>query len=358
MKKVLGFVLVLALSVTTLGCSTQPTTSNQPPASKDYSGTYTGYSWKEEAKGTKLDEAKEKIETVLTLDKNGVITDAKLLFYVKDKEGKWYTRTDSSAEVSVDFNVKPTPAIPQNDKQEYAAGNSMFKVKTADFMSFYTVAVSQDSTIALGIVEPTTRYLYEIQLDKNADLSMKLKDMTVGNGLIVPTVRTSAGAMIKPKDWSEYKDKNLLNFSGFAHVLTDRGIFKGITEESTIKELLQAAGVAFDGDIAKPLEVKYGRTSTGGWEGNYKSIESFLVGKNTLELKSLIDWENPRYKAGINKDNFFGVDTTAGATKTVQNSIDGIAGATVRMSREATSYQRALVEAGILTEEEVIKGRF
>lgn len=110
MKKVLGITLILALSITALGCSAQPTTSNQPPATsnqpsatKDYSGTYTGYSWKEEAKGTKLDEAKEKIETVLTLDKNGIITDAKLLFYVKDKEGKWYTRTDSSADVSVDL---------------------------------------------------------------------------------------------------------------------------------------------------------------------------------------------------------------------------------------------------------------
>ncbi len=48
----------------------------------------------------------------------------------------------------------------------------------------------------------------------------------------------------------------------------------------------------------------------------------------------------------------------AGATKTAQDSLDGIAGATVRMSRESTSFQRALVAAGILTEEDVIKGRF
>jgi len=33
-------------------------------------------------------------------------------------------------------------------------------------------------------------------------------------------------------------------------------------------------------------------------------------------------------------------------------------GATVRISRESTSYQRALVEAGILDESDVVIGRF
>ncbi len=44
-------------------------------------------------------------------------------------------------------------------------------------------------------------------------------------------------------------------------------------------------------------------------------------------------------------ENFFGIDSASSATKTVQDSMDGISGATVRMSRESTSYQRALVEA-------------
>ena len=60
----------------------------------------------------------------------------------------------------------------------------------------------------------------------------------------------------------------------------------------------------------------------------------------------------------MNGDNFFGIDVVSGATKTAQNSTDGIAGATVRMSRESTSYQRALVKSGIISEEDVIKGRF
>ena len=358
MKKLFIFALIAVISLSIFGCSANTPAPANTPAAKDYSGTYTGYSWKGEAKGTTLNEAAQKIETVLTLDNKGVITDASMLFYKQDKEGKWYTRQDPSAEVAVDFSVTPTAATLQNDKQEYAAGNSMFKIKTADLMSFYAVAVSEDSTIAFGIVEPFTRYLNEIKVDKNFDLSTKIKDMTIGNGLVVPTVRTSTSGLNKPKDWSELQDKNFLNVHSVFHVITEAGVFKGITQESTIKDLLVSAGVTFEGDIAKPLAVKYGRSGVGGWEGNYKNIEDFLVGKNALELKSLIDWEVPRYKAGINADNFFGVDGVAGATKTVQNSTDGIAGATVRISREATSYQRALVEAGILTEEEVVKGRF
>jgi Na+-transporting NADH:ubiquinone oxidoreductase subunit NqrC len=65
-----------------------------------------------------------------------------------------------------------------------------------------------------------------------------------------------------------------------------------------------------------------------------------------------------RWSKAINDDNFFGVDVVSSATKTAQNSVDGISGATVRISRESTSYQRALVKAGILEEKEVIKGRF
>jgi hypothetical protein len=49
----------------------------------------------------------------------------------------------------------------------------------------------------------------------------------------------------------------------------------------------------------------------------------------------------------VNENNEFGVDVQTGATRTIQNSTDGISGATVRMSRESTSYQRALVDAGI-----------
>jgi len=52
------------------------------------------------------------------------------------------------------------------------------------------------------------------------------------------------------------------------------------------------------------------------------------------------------------------VDTVTGATKTVQDSVDTISGATVRMSRESGAYQRALVDAGILEEKDVIKGRY
>ena len=77
-----------------------------------------------------------------------------------------------------------------------------------------------------------------------------------------------------------------------------------------------------------------------------------------FELTSLVDWSAQRYAGSIDAENRFGVDATTGATRTAQNSVDAIAGATVRVSRESTAYQRALVAAGILDESEVVIGRF
>jgi len=117
-------------------------------------------------------------------------------------------------------------------------------------------------------------------------------------------------------------------------------------------------GVVFKDSKPVPMTAKYGYTGNGGWSGNYAKISEFLKGKNALEMTSLVDWSIEKYKKGINDKNFFGVDIVAGATKTVQLSYDTIAGATVRMSRESNSYQRALVKAGIIKEEDVIKGRY
>ncbi|WP_201756919.1 hypothetical protein [Isachenkonia alkalipeptolytica] len=74
------------------------------------------------------------------------------------------------------------------------------------------------------------------------------------------------------------------------------------------------------------------------------------------EFTSLVDWSE--YEDSIYDENQFGVDVESGATRTIQNSIDTISGATLRISQEATSFQRALVSAGILEEEEVVIGRF
>ncbi len=142
--------------------------------------------------------------------------------------------------------------------------------------------------------------------------------------------------------------------------MTDTGVFEGLSSTSTMKELLEAVGVEFTVDVPNELPLAYGRHSLGGWEGNYQAIEMFLMGKDVAEINSLIDWTSQdRWEDAINDDNFFGFgDLVAGATKSAQDSNDGIAGATVRMSRESTSFQRALVAAGIISEDDVIKGRF
>ncbi len=325
---------------------------------RDYSGTYTGYAWKDEIKGVSLEEAKEKIVTTLTLDKDSTILDAKMDFLVQKSDGSWSSRLDESADIKVDFTVTPTPAVPPREGVEYKAGQSMFQIKTASTMSLYAVAVAEDRTLALAIAEPLTRYLFESKLPPKFDYNQPISALTIASGLSVPTVRLSAGGLIKPKSWDEFKDKTFLDFYRDTYLFTGRGVFQGLTRNDSIKAYLERLGVRFDDRGPKPTDPLHGFTGNGGWKGNYEAIRNFLIGKKATELTSLVDWSNPRYAGAINENNFFGVDVKAGATATVQNSVDGIAGATVRMSRESNSYQRALVAAGILTEDKVIKGRF
>ncbi len=343
---VIALLAVVALGVTS--CSKE-----------DYSGTYTGYSWRGEAKGVALEDATQKIETVLVLDKDGTILDASIDFMKLNSAGDgWYNRNDDSATVEVDFSVDPTLAVPQSGDQDYQAGDSMFTIKTNDMMSFYAVAVDSDGTVAFAMVDPIHRYMSEIKFENDFDFSRPVSDLTIGNGLLTPTVRTSSSGYLKPTEWGTHDDSHLFGFYSSPYVYNGRGTFTGVTPQSSIQELLESAGVTFVDGKAEPKAPSHGFYANGGWTGNYIAMEEFLVGKKATELTSLIDWSVSRYKKGINDDNFFGVDSVSGSTRTVQNSTDTIAGATVRVSREATSYQRALVEAGIIDEKDVIKGRF
>jgi len=319
-------------------------------------GTYVGYSWKGESKGTTLEEASQKIQTILTINEEGVITDASMLFF-KLSQGSWYTRQDSTARVSANLDVNPVAATPGSD---YSKGTSMFTVDTHDMMSLYAVTVEEDGSAAFMIVEPVTRYLYEIKLPAGYDFSTVVADVTVDGteGGFIPTVRTSGSGLMKPASWTELEGNNIFNISYFDHVMVDAGPFEGLSQNSTMQELLEAAGVTFNAGTPEAKDVTFGRHSLGGWQGNYETIENFLIGKNVSEITSLVDWSTDKWANAVNEDNFFGVDVPTGATKTAQDSNDGIAGATVRMSRESTSFQRALVEAGIISEEDVIKGRF
>jgi len=94
---------------------------------------------------------------------------------------------------------------------------------------------------------------------------------------------------------------------------------------------------AFKHAEATPKDRHFG---LGGWKGNHEAIAQNLIGQDATQLTSLVDWTLPRYAGAVNEDNAFGVDVESGATNTVQNSCDGISGATVRVSRESTSYQK------------------
>ncbi|QVK21097.1 hypothetical protein KHQ82_01845 [Mycoplasmatota bacterium] len=357
MKRFLSLLATFALLLTIVACTKEVEVPVEIPI-ESLDGTYMGWSWKGESKGTTLEEASQKIQTIITIDDDGIITDASVLFF-KSSQGSWYTRQDSTARISADLSITPTAATPGS---EYAKGTSMFNIDTHDKMSLYAVKVDPDGSAALLIVEPVTRYQFEIKLPADYDYSILLGDVTVDGteGGFIPTVRTSGAGLMKPNSWDELTGKNILSISHYNHILIDFGVFAGLSETSTMKELMEAAGVTFTNGTPNELPVTLGRHSKGGWQGNYEAIEEYLIGKNATELTSLVDWSVERWALAINEDNFFGVDydASAGATKSAQNSYDGIAGATVRMSRESTSYQRALVDAKILTEEEVIKGRF
>ena len=316
-------------------------------------GTYKGIYWKGASKGTTLEEAEQKIETILTLDENAIIKGAKIDFLVL-KNGEWIARNNSEAKVVIDFNIDPKAAKPG---KEYKKGISMFDIKSNDMMSFYATGVDSKGTVAIAIVDAVTRYQLEMKLDPGYDYDTKMEQLTI-NSRLIPTVRTSESGLLKPQNWNELEGKNLFTINMWNHVMTENGVLEGLDENSTVKDFLISLGIDFEN--GKPLEMKaiHGFHSMGGWKGNYEAIEKYLIGKDARELTSLVDWSIPKFEKGINEDNSFGIDTPAGATRTAQNSLEGIAGATVRLSRESASYQVALLEAGIISEDEIIKGRF
>ena len=351
MRKVIAGALLLLILLTGLFVSC--TSKEETPVLK--AGRYVGYSWKGEAKGTPFNEASEYIQTVLEIDQTGKILDAKMWFWVKS-DGYWITRQSGAAFVEVDFKIDPVMAGLGNNSEP---GKSMFKIHTADMMSFYTVAVDSDGTVAIGIVDPITRYLMEMKFGPEFDFNTKVGMLTVDNALMIPTVLTSSSGFMKPKDFSELDGRSILKIhDNYSHVVNQRGELAGIDDNSSIKDFVAALGVTFIDGRPQRQGATYGYFGIGGWQGNYDSIQSFLIGKNAKEVTSLVNWSIDAFAKGVNNDRQFGIDNVSGATKTAQWSVNGISGATVRMSRESTSYQRALVQAGIITENQVVIGRF
>jgi len=360
MSLIVSMLLLFALLFTT-ACSPTGTDATEETNGAEEStsngslaGHYVGYSWRGEAGGGTFDEANQYIETILQLDDDGTILDAKMLFFV-EKDGYWTTRQSGNAFVEVDFDVDPTPALPGDN---YEAGDSMFTVYTADMMSFYAAAVNEDNTAAIALVCPVTRYQFEYKFDADDDFGKSMSELTVDSGDMVPTILTSGAGLMKPDSWDELEGSTIFDIDIWSHVVNDKGILAGIDNDSSVQEFLEAFGIEFADGLPQVMETTYGYFGNGGWAGNFNALEESLIGQNATELTSLVDWSVDRYAGALNEDNVFGVDVESGATRTVQNSIDGISGATVRVSREATSYQRALVDAGIISEEDVVIGRF
>jgi opacity protein-like surface antigen len=360
-SKLTIFILLVLLAVL-LFTACAPAESDEEPAPQspetetngDLSGRYVGYSWGGEADGTSFEEAEQYIETILELDENGIITDAKMLFFVQ-MDGFWIPRQSGNAYVDIDYTIEPSEAVPG---ENYEPGESMFTVYTADMMSFYAAGVSEDGIAAAMLVDPITRYMFEYRFDENFDYSTLMEELTIGREYMTPTIRTSSSGLVRPDNWEDFEGGTIFTIDPWSHVVNERGILEGIDDESTVQEFLQTLGIEFAGGTPQQTDPVYGYFGNEGWAGNYTAIEEDLIGQDATQKTSLVDWSVPRYAGAVNEDNVFGVDVEAGATRTVQNSIDTISGATVRISRESTSYQRALVQAGIISEADVIIGRF
>ncbi|TVR66580.1 MAG: hypothetical protein EA427_15965 [Spirochaetaceae bacterium] len=350
---------VLLLVVLATGCEPEriviDTGAAEGAGAAGYAGYHVGYSWAGEARDVALEDANSYIETILRLDEDANILEARMRYFQR-VDGFWSTRQAGNAQVQVDFSVNPTAGTLGS---EYVRGDSMFSIYTVNPMSLYAVAVDGDGTVAAAIVEPLTRYQFEMKFPPGFDFGARVNTLTINSGLSIPTTRTSGGAFLAPDSWDAIAGDHLFNFHFYSHVLYEQGVFAGIGGNSTIRQLLEAMGVEFSDGRPVRKAPSYGYFGLGGWEGNYNAIARYLVGRNARDLTSLVDWSPERRQNAINERNQFGVDVPSGATRTVQNSsVDGIAGATVRMSRESTSYQRALVDAGIIEEEDVIIGRF
>lgn len=350
MKIYVGFCAVI-LTTLIVGCTANDGTTEAGIRP----GRYVGYSWRGEAGGTAREDASQYVETTLEINGEGTITEATMWFW-KTADGFWYTRQSGNAYVKADFSVDPQAATPGSD---YSPGESMLTVYTADMMSFYATAVDANGTIAVAIVDPITRYQMEMKLPLGADLSVPMGEVTIASGRMVPTIRTSGSGFIKPESFDAIADRSIFSIHDeYSHVVNDQGVLAGVDESSTLREFVAALGVEFEGDSPVAAAPAYGYFGLGGWKGNYDAIAEYLTGRNVTETTSLVNWDVPKFAEGVNDQGQFGTDATSGATRTAQWSVDGISGATVRMSRESTSYQRALVAAGIIEEESVVVGRF
>lgn len=223
MKRNLPWLITIttALLLLVTACESERVTIEAGAAGFD--GYHVGYSWAGEAGGNAFDDAGAYIETILLLDEDANILDAEMRYFQR-VDGYWTTRQSGQARIDVDSDVTPVSSTLEGG---YAAGVSMFDIFTVSVMSLYAVAVDDDGTVAVALVEPLTRFQFEMKFEPGYDFGTRMAALTIGSGMAVPTRRTAGGNFLLPDSWDELADEHLFDLHQYSRVLTNQGIFEG-----------------------------------------------------------------------------------------------------------------------------------
>ena len=338
MKKLLATLALAPLAVTACGGS---------DAAEATAMTKVAYSYKSGEAAT----SNQRVKSEVTV-KSGVIQDIKFAFEKITTNGAWDSetisrrddKTISATRNSNAFAGLSLTAINSSDTTDDIAGigtTSMFDITATDMMSTYA-AVSDGTNVSVAIMGAESRMMYEAVINKTSDAAKGLDDLDWKVNKAHYSAHKGSDAKIGTTPF---------NFGDWEKVAVANGVFKGLStamdSTSTAADLiakLEAAGMKDDSKVVS------GFHSLGGWYGNYRAIEASLKGKNVNNFKYLWNYDGPQLGSKPNETT----GNITGSTN-IQDSTNGISGATVRTSRENHAFQLALVELGFLKSNEVFE---
>ncbi len=312
MKKLL--VLGIAAGATLTAC-------NGGSSETSYKGIYHGVSYRDEAT------RRDRVEVVMELDKDSTILSVDFNFFNGND------RLRDTDYISAEF-------VPETD-----AATSAFDIDANDMMS--TWAAHYDGTsFHVAIMSAWHRIMVETTFDLT-DATAKIDTLTwTGNSTHYGSLKNGATAGDVAVFTTPTEGQISHPFVERWSVASRQGIFKDMNGNTTVEALAKAL---FGGTLPTEEKTEAGFHSNGGWAGNYLAMSEYLKGKKASEYTSLTH--------GIEVPGKSEDDIKTASTNIIDSS-NMIAGATMRTSRENQAYQKALVAAGILKEDDVFEAKW